>query len=201
MPLPESSATNSRTLSDSKSSRDHPLVVCLCKAGAFHNKRKKPNGFWFSPQKIPLVNNIGFSIRNERFQAVVSCSTRSPLLLHRVPGVLRPDEAFSLHQRRSSSDSNKASSGEVSPYDNNSPVLSERLLQCQVDRSDRGDSRALSDCLFRAAQGDSRTEQCSSVGHVKGQPGETCNAPDADRGELWMILYHGAEKWKWMSLS
>lgn len=102
--------------------------------------------------------------------------------------MLRADEAFSLHQRRSSSDSNKASSGEVSPYDNNSPVLSERPLQCQVDHSDRSDSKALSDRLPRAGQGDSRAEQCSPVGHVKGQPSETCMAPDADRGELWMIL-------------
>lgn len=37
-----------------------------------------------------------------------------------------PEEPFSLGERRSSSDSNKVSSGEVSPYDNNSPVLSER---------------------------------------------------------------------------
>ncbi|XP_010884966.1 rho GTPase-activating protein 6 isoform X2 [Esox lucius] len=42
------------------------------------------------------------------------------------PDLLRPDEPFSLSERRSSSDSNKVSSGEVSPYDNNSPVLSER---------------------------------------------------------------------------
>ncbi|MEQ2173935.1 hypothetical protein GOODEAATRI_002762, partial [Goodea atripinnis] len=39
---------------------------------------------------------------------------------------LTPEEPFSLSERRSSSDSNKVSSGEVSPYDNNSPVLSER---------------------------------------------------------------------------
>ncbi|KAJ0009285.1 hypothetical protein NQD34_000987, partial [Periophthalmus magnuspinnatus] len=38
----------------------------------------------------------------------------------------QPEEPFTLSERRSSSDSNKASSGEVSPYDNNSPVLSER---------------------------------------------------------------------------
>ncbi|KAK7893396.1 hypothetical protein WMY93_022548 [Mugilogobius chulae] len=40
--------------------------------------------------------------------------------------LLPPEEPFTLSERRSSSDSNKASSGEVSPYDNNSPVLSER---------------------------------------------------------------------------
>ncbi|GAA6228444.1 rho GTPase-activating protein 6-like isoform X2 [Lates japonicus] len=42
------------------------------------------------------------------------------------PDLLQSEEPFTLSERRSSSDSNKASSGEVSPYDNNSPVLSER---------------------------------------------------------------------------
>uniref|UniRef100_A0A8D3EDB5 Rho GTPase activating protein 6 n=1 Tax=Scophthalmus maximus TaxID=52904 RepID=A0A8D3EDB5_SCOMX len=42
------------------------------------------------------------------------------------PDLLPTEEPFTLSERRSSSDSNKASSGEVSPYDNNSPVLSER---------------------------------------------------------------------------
>ncbi|XP_034409443.1 rho GTPase-activating protein 6-like isoform X2 [Cyclopterus lumpus] len=42
------------------------------------------------------------------------------------PDLLQPEEPFSPSERRSSSDSNKVSSGEVSPYDNNSPVLSER---------------------------------------------------------------------------
>uniref|UniRef100_A0A7N8XWU7 Rho GTPase activating protein 6 n=1 Tax=Mastacembelus armatus TaxID=205130 RepID=A0A7N8XWU7_9TELE len=41
------------------------------------------------------------------------------------PDLLQPEEPFTLSECRSSSDS-KASSGEVSPYDNNSPVLSER---------------------------------------------------------------------------
>lgn len=39
---------------------------------------------------------------------------------------MQSEEPFNLSERHSSSDSNKASSGEVSPYDNNSPVLSER---------------------------------------------------------------------------
>ncbi|XP_045911750.1 rho GTPase-activating protein 6-like isoform X2 [Micropterus dolomieu] len=42
------------------------------------------------------------------------------------PDLLPTEEPFTLSECRSSSDSNKASSGEVSPYDNNSPVLSER---------------------------------------------------------------------------
>nr|XP_061803080.1 rho GTPase-activating protein 6-like isoform X1 [Nerophis lumbriciformis] len=40
--------------------------------------------------------------------------------------LLQSEETFTLNECHSSSDSNKASSGEVSPYDNNSPVLSER---------------------------------------------------------------------------
>lgn len=46
--------------------------------------------------------------------------------IHRSPDLLQSEEPFTLGEQRSSSDSNKASSGEVSPYDNNSPVLSER---------------------------------------------------------------------------
>ncbi|XP_018600139.2 rho GTPase-activating protein 6-like isoform X2 [Scleropages formosus] len=40
----------------------------------------------------------------------------------------RSDDRISLDERHFSSDSNKASSGDVSPYDNNSPVLPDRLL-------------------------------------------------------------------------
>ncbi|KAK3530391.1 hypothetical protein QTP86_024424, partial [Hemibagrus guttatus] len=40
--------------------------------------------------------------------------------------LLNSETSLSLSECRLSSDSNKASSGEVSPYDNNSPVLSER---------------------------------------------------------------------------
>lgn len=49
-----------------------------------------------------------------------------PLSPRRSSDLLQTEEPYTLSERRSSSDSNKASSGEVSPYDNNSPVLSER---------------------------------------------------------------------------
>ncbi|KAJ3584472.1 hypothetical protein NHX12_014967 [Muraenolepis orangiensis] len=42
------------------------------------------------------------------------------------PELAPSDGSFSLSERRSSSSSTKLSSGEVSPYDNNSPVMSER---------------------------------------------------------------------------
>ena len=74
-------------------------------------------------------------------------------MTHRSPDLLQTEEPFTLSERRSSSDSNKASSGEVSPYDNNSPVLSER-------RGEPGSPG--SEQLFRVP------EQYSLVGQVAG---------------------------------
>uniref|UniRef100_A0A673X6G4 Rho GTPase activating protein 6 n=1 Tax=Salmo trutta TaxID=8032 RepID=A0A673X6G4_SALTR len=73
------------------------------------------------------------------------------------PGMLMIEDPFSLTERRCSSDSNKASSADVSPYEINSPVLSECLLS-----QDQGDSSPLSDRLFKVP------EQYTLVGHVKG---------------------------------
>ncbi|XP_048834315.1 rho GTPase-activating protein 6-like isoform X2 [Brienomyrus brachyistius] len=57
-------------------------------------------------------------------------------LLRRKASQWSHPEPFSLSERLSSSDSNKASSGEVSPYDNNSPVLAEcPLTQHQGEES------------------------------------------------------------------
>ncbi|OBS67332.1 hypothetical protein A6R68_04129 [Neotoma lepida] len=59
------------------------------------------------------------------------------------PDMLQSEVSFSMGGRHSSTDSNKASSGDISPYDNNSPVLSERsLLAMQEDRA-RGGSEKL----------------------------------------------------------
>ncbi|XP_055360428.1 rho GTPase-activating protein 6-like isoform X2 [Betta splendens] len=69
------------------------------------------------------------------------------------PDLLQAEEPFALSERRSSSDSNKASSGELSPYDNNSPVLSER-------RGEPGSPG--SEPLFRVP------EQCGPVGPGSG---------------------------------
>ncbi|KAM3607741.1 uncharacterized protein V6R79_012949 [Siganus canaliculatus] len=55
---------------------------------------------------------------------------------HCDPSLLGAEESFPLSERCLSNDSIKASSGEVSPYDNNSPVLSERLL-CKYPEDDR----------------------------------------------------------------
>ncbi|KAM8976459.1 rho GTPase-activating protein 6 isoform 2-T2 [Pelodytes ibericus] len=49
------------------------------------------------------------------------------------PELLRSERTFSIEERHSSTDSNKASSGDVSPYDNNSPILSERSAIARQD--------------------------------------------------------------------
>lgn len=50
--------------------------------------------------------------------------------------MLQSERSFSIEGRHSSIDSNRTSSGDISPYDNNSPVLSERsVLAMQEDMS------------------------------------------------------------------
>ncbi|XP_028847440.1 rho GTPase-activating protein 6 isoform X2 [Denticeps clupeoides] len=84
------------------------------------------------------------------------------------PGSLRPDDPFSMSDRQSSSESNKASSGEVSPYDNNSPVLSDWLPP-----SERGDDRL-----------HHRPDKLSLEGPVRSK---TCLPPAAseDQANIW----------------
>uniref|UniRef100_A0A2K5SG06 Rho GTPase activating protein 6 n=2 Tax=Cebus imitator TaxID=2715852 RepID=A0A2K5SG06_CEBIM len=58
------------------------------------------------------------------------------------PDMLQSEVSFSVGGRHSSTDSNKASSGDISPYDNNSPVLSERsLLAMQEDVAPGGSEK------------------------------------------------------------
>ncbi|XP_034720490.1 rho GTPase-activating protein 6-like isoform X1 [Etheostoma cragini] len=93
------------------------------------------------------------------------------------PDLLQSDEPFALSERHSSSDSNKVSSGEVSPYDNNSPILSER-------RGEPGSPG--SEPLFRVP------EQYTLLGHVAGwsrEPGaDPWGAKDAiseEHANIW----------------
>ncbi|XP_069061093.1 rho GTPase-activating protein 6 isoform X1 [Pleurodeles waltl] len=72
------------------------------------------------------------------------------------PEMLRSDRPFSLGGRHSSTDSNKASSGDVSPYDNNSPVLSERSLTARPE-----ELASSSDKLFKVP------EQYALLGHMQ----------------------------------
>ncbi|XP_022596297.1 rho GTPase-activating protein 6-like isoform X1 [Seriola dumerili] len=78
------------------------------------------------------------------------------------PGLLRGEESFSLTERCLSSDSIKASSGEVSPYDNNSPVLSDGLLWKYPE-----DTSPLSDRVFKLSG------QYKDSGHSKDGSGST----------------------------
>uniref|UniRef100_G1P0H6 Rho GTPase-activating protein 36 n=1 Tax=Myotis lucifugus TaxID=59463 RepID=G1P0H6_MYOLU len=70
--------------------------------------------------------------------------------------MLRSEVSFSVGGRHSSTDSNKASSGDLSPYDNNSPVLSERSLLAMQENTAPGGSEK----LYRGP------EQYMLVGHL-----------------------------------
>ncbi|XP_069022469.1 rho GTPase-activating protein 6-like isoform X1 [Embiotoca jacksoni] len=89
------------------------------------------------------------------------------------PDLLQSEEPFSRSERRLSSDSNKASSGEVSPYDNNSPVLSERRGEAGSPAGEQ---------LFRVP------EQYSLVGQVAGwsrEPGADTWGSKEEHANIW----------------
>ncbi|XP_055469337.1 rho GTPase-activating protein 6 [Psammomys obesus] len=70
--------------------------------------------------------------------------------------ILQSEVSFSMGGRHSSTDSNKASSGDISPYDNNSPILSERSLLAMQEDGARGGSEK----LYKGP------EQYTLVGHL-----------------------------------
>ncbi|XP_054829298.1 rho GTPase-activating protein 6 isoform X2 [Eublepharis macularius] len=72
------------------------------------------------------------------------------------PENLQSEGPFSMGGRHSSTDSHRASSGDVSPYDNNSPVLSERSLSAMQE-----DTALSSERLFRVP------EQCMLVSNLQ----------------------------------
>uniref|UniRef100_A0A7N8YME2 Rho GTPase activating protein 6 n=1 Tax=Mastacembelus armatus TaxID=205130 RepID=A0A7N8YME2_9TELE len=86
------------------------------------------------------------------------------------PGLHRSEESFPVTERRLSEDSIKASSGEVSPYDNNSPVLSDRLLCKYPD-----DNSPLSDKVPRLSG------QCKLSDHSKEGSGSTSPTLSIDK--------------------
>uniref|UniRef100_A0A4W4GTS9 Rho-GAP domain-containing protein n=1 Tax=Electrophorus electricus TaxID=8005 RepID=A0A4W4GTS9_ELEEL len=101
------------------------------------------------------------------------------------PDLLNSDASFSLSERRSSSDSNKVSSGEVSPYDNNSPVLSERRGGDGGGSIGSGSAGTLStERLFCVP------EQYTLVGQVSGRTKDTNTNPwsptkDISEANIW----------------
>ncbi|KAM6935018.1 rho GTPase-activating protein 6 [Xenentodon cancila] len=86
------------------------------------------------------------------------------------PGLLRSENSFSLSERCVSDDSLKASSGEVSPYDNNSPVLSDRLL-CKYP----GDNSLISESVPR------HSRQSKTRGHSKDGSGSSSPTFSTDK--------------------
>ncbi len=90
----------------------------------------------------------------------------------REPGLLKREESLSLTERCLSSDSIKESSGEVSPYENNSPVLSDGLL-CKFPED--------SSSLFVRT---SRLSRRKLSKHSKDGSGSTSPALSTDKGEL-----------------
>lgn len=91
--------------------------------------------------------------------------------------LLRPEDSFSLTERSLSNDSLKASSGEVSPYDNNSPVLSDRLL-CKYPE----DSSVISHRVPRHP----RQDELRS--HSEDELGSTSPTLPTDKGKLHYFL-------------
>lgn len=89
--------------------------------------------------------------------------------------LLRTEDSFSLTERSLSNDSLKASSGEVSPYDNNSPVLSDRLL-CKYPED--------SSLISRSVPRHSRQDELS--GHPKDEVSSTSTL--SDKGTLIFLL-------------
>uniref|UniRef100_A0A8D3B477 Rho GTPase activating protein 6 n=1 Tax=Scophthalmus maximus TaxID=52904 RepID=A0A8D3B477_SCOMX len=92
------------------------------------------------------------------------------------PGLLRAEESFLPTEQRLSSDS-KASSGEVSPYDNNSPVLSDgRQWKYPEDCSPLSDREPI------------------LTGHSKDRSGSTSPTISSNKGELYslrhIVLYY-----------
>ncbi|XP_069829059.1 rho GTPase-activating protein 6 [Dendropsophus ebraccatus] len=84
----------------------------------------------------------------------------------RSPELLRSQGSFSIEGRHSSTDSNKASSGDVSPYDNNSPVLSDRSATARQENSSEkilkaADHHTLVSHLLSRTQENALAQWCS----------------------------------------
>ncbi|XP_030307598.1 rho GTPase-activating protein 6 isoform X3 [Calypte anna] len=96
------------------------------------------------------------------------------------PEMLRSEGSYSTGGRHSSTDSNKASSGDVSPYDNNSPVLSERSLMAMQEEAARSPDK-----LYKVP------EQYTLVGHLQSKTKENSAASQAgkdiveDHFDIW----------------
>ncbi|XP_067896470.1 rho GTPase-activating protein 6 isoform X2 [Heterodontus francisci] len=106
------------------------------------------------------------------------------------PDLTRAEVSYSLGGRHSSTDSNKISSGEVSPYDNNSPVLSDRLLVQRPDDLSPGSEK-----LYKVP------EQYALVGHLKSKSGDSSPVSWPEKGSHGDIYQSSALQQRQCSLS
>ncbi|XP_056285280.1 rho GTPase-activating protein 6-like isoform X2 [Pseudoliparis swirei] len=133
-----------------------------------------------------LQNEVLMSVQ-ESDPDVVDYLLRRKASQYSEPGLLRAEDSFSLTERYVSSDSIKASSGEVSPYDNNSPVLSDRLL-CKYPE----ESGPLSDGSPRLSG------QYQISGHSKDGSGCTSPTLSTDKdflGDVSECESYGSSEW------
>lgn len=91
-----------------------------------NEKKKTKQNVWQGNGTPTTSTSSSLSFPSSSLSFPSSTTSSSPGRSSELP---RAEEPYGLRERRSSSDSNKASSGEVSPYDNNSPVLSERRAE------------------------------------------------------------------------
>ncbi|XP_075708863.1 rho GTPase-activating protein 6 isoform X2 [Rhinoderma darwinii] len=89
------------------------------------------------------------------------------------PELLTSEGSFSIEGRHSSTDSNKASSGDVSPYDNNSPVLSDRSATARQENS--------SEQILKTA------EHHTLVSHLLSKSKENASAQSCPKGSYGNI--------------
>lgn len=114
-------------------------------------------------QTAPVAVNI------KHFSLTVVCLSK----FLRSPEMLRSEGSYSTGGRHSSTDSNKASSGDVSPYDNNSPVLSERSPIATQEEVARSPEK-----LYKVP------EQYTLVGHLQPKTKENSSASQAGKGSV-----------------
>ncbi|XP_041066581.1 rho GTPase-activating protein 6-like isoform X2 [Carcharodon carcharias] len=106
------------------------------------------------------------------------------------PDLTRAEVSYSLGGRHSSTDSNKISSGEVSPYDNNSPVLSDRLLMQRPEDLSPGSEK-----LYKVP------EQYALVGHLKSKSGDSSPVSWPEKGSYGDIYQSSGLQQRQCSLS
>ncbi|KAM3935477.1 rho GTPase-activating protein 6 isoform 2-T2 [Leptodactylus fuscus] len=110
------------------------------------------------------------------------------------PELLRSEGSFSIEGRHSSTDSNKASSGDVSPYDNNSPVLSDRSATARQENSSEmlkaADHHTLVSHLLSKTKDNAPAQWCS-----KGSYGNIYESSSLHQGQHSLSQSNLTQNW------